>query len=491
MRVIHWLKISLLSLMLALPALFFSSMAQATPPSFADMVEPRLAAVVNISTTQKLQSRGVVPFDLDSLPDDPAIGPFKDLFKQFEEHFGDRLKGKPRKATSLGSGFVISEDGYIVTNNHVVSGAEQITITFHDDTTLPAKIIGRDPKTDLALLKVESKKRLNYVRFGSSDDLRVGEWVVAVGNPFGLGGSVSAGIVSARGRNINVGPFDDFIQTDAAVNRGNSGGPLFNVKGEVVGINSAIFSPTGGNVGISFAVPSALAEPLIKQLREKGHAERAWIGVQIQEVTEDIAASIGLDNAHGALVIDVDEEGPAKHSGIQPGDVIVQFEGKPIHKMRELPRLVAESAIGKKAVVRVWRNGGVRNYTVKLGELPSDEPRLRKSDNAPTNGHGHSDTVLGAVLDPLNRALRERYQIDAQTTGLLIRELDADSPLARVGARARDIILQINQRGVERVADLKKEIQAAREKGRKSVLLRVQRNGSAQFVTVPIDGSSE
>lgn len=465
-----------------------AKMAEATPTSFADMVEPRLAAVVNISTTQKVQARNLVPFDLDHLPDDPALSPFKDLLRQFGEQFGREHKGRSRKATSLGSGFVIDPKGYIVTNNHVIADAEDVTITFHDETTLPAKLIGRDTKTDLALLKVEASKELAYVSFGNSDDLRVGDWVVAVGNPFGLGGSVSSGIVSARGRNINVGPFDDFIQTDAAVNRGNSGGPLFNVKGEVVGINSAIFSPTGGNVGISFAVPSALAEPIIRQLREKGHAERAWLGVQIQEVTEDIAASIGLPATLGALVLDVDPSGPAHDSGIQPGDVITRFDGKQVRRMRNLPRMVADTKIGKTVTVQVWRNGSDRNYSVRLGALPEDDKLARNQEKEDTDAPSSisADTILGAELSALSRELREEYRIDRSVRGLLIRGLKANSPLALVGARTGDVILQINQKSIERVSDLKAEIEKARSKKRKSVLLRIQRGGSAQFVTVPI-----
>jgi serine protease Do len=479
----------LLSLILAIFYLLplASTPAQAAvPASFADIVEPRLAAVVNISTTQKMRAgQGLAPFDLDRIPDDPTLGQFKDLFRKFGEQFKRSFKNKNRRSTSLGSGFVIDAKGYIVTNNHVIADAEEITITFHDDVTLPATIVGRDTKTDLALLKVEAKSDLTFVSFGDSDNLRVGEWVIAVGNPFGLGGSVSAGIVSARGRNINVGPFDDFIQTDAAINRGNSGGPLFNVAGEVVGINSAIFSPTGGSVGIGFAVPSALAEPIIKQLRAKGHAERAWLGVQIQEVTEEIAASIGLGKPYGALILEVDPDGPAHDSGIRPGDIVTRFDGNIVQRMRNLPRMVAESKINKTVKVQIWRDGGHKNYRVKLGELPGDD--VAKETQKTREKAKHDHLILGAELRGLNRQLREEYRVTRDVKGVLITGLDRSGALARVGARNGDVILQINQRAIEQVSALKAEIQKARKKHRKTILLRVQRGQNTQFVTVPIE----
>lgn len=461
----------------------------ATPASFADMVEPRLGAVVNISTTQKMPKnlRPMMPFDFEGLPNDPQFAPFRDMFRQFEKQYGQR--GAAQKATSLGSGFVISPDGYVVTNNHVIAQAESVSVTFHDNTKLPAKIIGRDAKTDLALLKVTAKKSLNFVKFGNSDAMRVGDWVVAVGNPFGLGGSVSAGIVSARGRNINVGPFDDFIQTDAAINRGNSGGPLFNAAGEVVGINSAIFSPTGGSVGIGFAVPSALAEPVITQLKEKGRAERAWLGVRIQKVSEEIAKSLGMKSTDGALIQDIDPKGPAHGSGMMPGDVIVSFDGKPVKEMRSLPRMVAESKIGKKVPVTVWRNNKPINYTVRLGEVPSDgledndgeEPSLSE---APTE-----DLILGAQLTPLNRELRTKYRISSTAAGLLVTAIDPTGTLARVGVRPGDVIRQVNQVAIEKVTDFKREVDKAIAAKRDAVLIRVQRGNAAQFVTVLLEGA--
>lgn len=469
-----------------------STEALATPASFADMVEPRLAAVVNISTTQKVQAGpgGMAPFNPETMPNDPRLEPFRDLFKQFEQQFGKSFpqNGKPRKATSLGSGFVVDADGYIVTNNHVIAGADEISVIFHDETKLPAKIVGRDTKTDLALLKVDSKKKLPFVSFGSSDDLRVGDWVVAVGNPFGLGGSVSAGIVSARGRNINVGPFDDFIQTDAAINRGNSGGPLFNANGEVVGINSAIYSPTGGSVGISFAVPSSLAKPILDQLRKSGSAQRAWLGVRIQEVSDEIAKTLGVPAKQGALVLDIDMKGPAKDSGIKPGDIITKFDGRDIKQMRNLPRMVAETAIGKKVNITVLRKGSEHNYTVALGKLPDDAneaaaPAGKNRGYTPPAGETEN-MVLGALLKPLTRDLRVEYRIADDVTGLLVINVDPNGTLARVGVRAGDVIRQINQTSVEQVTHFKQEVNKAVASKRDAVLLRVQRGPNAQFVTV-------
>src|SRR5690606_38601045 len=275
---------------------------------------------------------------------------------------------------SLGSGFVVdAENGYIVTNNHVVRDADEVRVTFHNDETVEAEVIGRDEKTDLAVLKVATDTKLTQVKFGDSDALRVGDWVVAIGNPFGLGGTVTAGIVSARGRDIGQGPYDDFIQTDASINRGNSGGPLFNLDGDVIGINTAIFSQSGGSVGIGFAISSKLASSVATQLREFGRTRRGWLGVRIQQVTDEIAESLGLDTARGALVADVTPDGPAKASGIQAGDVILKFAGQDVSEMRELPRIVAETEVGKTVSVAVWRDGKVQEFTAKLGELEAAE----------------------------------------------------------------------------------------------------------------------
>lgn len=462
--------------------------ASDVPASFSSIVEPRMNAVVNISTTQKVKLNPVqgMPFNFDTLPDDPQFAPFKQFFEQFQGQMG---QGQPRERdlTSLGSGFVISSDGYIVTNNHVVAQADEIMVTFHDDTKRKAKVIGTDAKTDLALIKVEAKDKLTYVSFGNSDALKVGDWVIAVGNPFGLGGSVSAGIVSARGRNINAGPFDDFIQTDAAINRGNSGGPLFNVEGAVVGINSAIFSPTGGSVGIGFAVPSSMAQPIIEQLKNNGKIHRGWLGVKIQEVTDEIAESIGLKTARGALVLDVAQDGPAKDSGIQAGDVITRFNGTDITAMRSLPRLVAQAEVGAKSEVTVWRKGREFSYTVKLGELPDDvkaEEAVSKNEKLPAM---REQRVYGMALAPLNREIRETYRLPKTvTSGLFILDLADNGIAAERGLQPGDIITEANQEPLDTIAKLESIFNQAKSNKRGYVLLRVVRRGDARFVTMPV-----
>jgi serine protease Do len=471
-----------------MPLLFLAAPAYAMPESFAPMVEETQEAVVNISTTQKVKAQaGLMPFDFKELQNDPRFAPFKDFFHQFGQPPAEQGEAGPEsEVTSLGSGFVIDKEGYIVTNSHVIADAEEVTVTFADNTKLPAKIIGRDSKTDLALLKVKSKTPLKFVNFGDSDALKVGDWVVAVGNPFGLGGTVTAGIVSARGRNINIGPFDDFIQTDAAINRGNSGGPLFNTKGEVVGISTAIFSPTGGSVGIGFAAPSALAKPIIQQLREHGKASRAWIGVKIQVVSDEIANSLGLGAPRGALVVKVDEEGPAAGSGIEAGDVVVRFDGHDIKEMHNLPRLVAGSPIGKRAEVVVWRNGKEIPYQVTLGKLP-DDPNMKLAPTEPPSKKemGRKETLLGMVLSPLNRELRKQYRIAKDVSGLLVRDLVPGSVAMRRGIQPGDVILDIGQKPTESIASLKQALADAQKEGRDFALLRIQRGENSQFITLP------
>jgi serine protease Do len=324
------------------------------PDGFAEIVQPLLPAVVNISSTQKMEAQPD-PQDMPEMPQFPEGSPFQDFFEQFMEN----RQGMPMvPQASLGSGFVIdAQNGYIVTNNHVIRDAEEIRVTFQDDITIPAELIGTDEKTDLAVLKVKTDHKLTAVSFGNSDVLRVGDWVVAIGNPFGLGGTVTAGIVSARARDINSGPYDDFIQTDASINRGNSGGPMFDLKGQVIGINTAIFSPSGGSVGIGFAIPSALAKPVIDQIIKFGRTRRGWLGVRIQEVTDDIAESLGLPNNQGALVASVTEKGPAQAAGLEAGDVILELNGQKVSAMRSLPRLVAEAPIDTEADLVFWRDG--------------------------------------------------------------------------------------------------------------------------------------
>ena len=465
-------------------ALLAMPVQSALPDSFSSVVEPVMPAVVNISTTQKIQTPGLAPFAFEGLPDDPQFRQFNDLFREFNRQFGNQM-GRPREVTSLGSGFVIDTQGYVVTNNHVIAQADEVSVVFADDTRAPAKIVGRDPKTDLALLKITTEKKLTAVQFGDSDALKVGDWVIAVGNPFGLGGSVSAGIVSARGRNIHAGPFDDFIQTDAAINRGNSGGPLFNTKGEVVGINAAIFSPTGGNIGIGFAVPSNMAKPVIEQLRKQGKVQRAWLGVKIQDITEEIADSLGLSEIKGALVLEVD--GPATKSGILPGDVIVKFNGELVRQNNTLPRIVANAPIGKKVDVVVWRNGKEHTYSVKLGELPS-EKQQRAALGVPGGANApdaRGEVALGMALAPITSELKRQADLPRDARGLLVTNVDPSGEAARRGIQPGDMILDVNQQPVDSVKALKSALADAASAKRNFALLHVQRRNLQLFIAVP------
>lgn len=470
-------------------SVLFAAGAHALPPeSFAPVVEPLMPAVVNISTTQKVVTpNGGIQFNFPGMPNDPQL---QELFRQFNQQFGAPGGQAEREVSSLGSGFVIDPDGYIVTNNHVVGNADEIKVIFQDNTSLPAEIVGRDPKIDIALLKVKPSKKLVSVTFGDSDALKVGDWLIAIGNPFGLGGSVSVGIVSARGRNINAGPFDDFIQTDAAINRGNSGGPLFNAKGEVVGINSAIFSPTGANVGIGFAIPTALAEPVIKQLRQYGRTHRAWLGVKIQEVSAPIADSLGLGTQRGALVLDITPQSPAASAGIAVGDVITKFDGQEIKEMHHLPRRVAEAKIGKKVAVEVFRKGKLQTIDVTLTEQPGDgteEGELsspstkKKSDKSKSRSN-----ILGMTLSEINDQVRMEFSLPKTARGLLVVQVDMDGEAAKQGVQPGDIILDVNQTPVRSVDEVNTLLSTAKKAGHNFALIRIRRGELAQFITVPV-----
>lgn len=480
-----------LSRAVALTALL-PSLALAQPESFAPVVEPLMPAVVNISTTQKVVEPGMggVPFAFPGMNEgDPQMEQFRELFRQFGQQFGG--SEVEREVSSLGSGFVIDPSGYVVTNNHVVANADEVTVIFNDNTHLVAEIVGRDAKTDLALLKVKTDKKLAYVQFGDSDALKVGDWVIAVGNPFGLGGSVSAGIVSARGRNINAGPFDDFIQTDAAINRGNSGGPLFNAQGEVVGINSAIFSPTGTNIGIGFAVPTSLAKPVLEQIRQYGRAQRAWLGVKIQEVTEEIADAIGLKTAQGALLLEVTPDSPAGKAKLQAGDVILKYDGRAIKEMRNLPRLVAGTKAGRTVKVELFRKGKALTLPVTLTQQPGDEEEEALAAPAKPGQKAKAPPaanrkVLGMVMVPVDPALRAQFQIPKDVKGLLVTEMARNSEVAKQGVRPGDVIVDVNQVAVAKPQDVDAQVAAAKRAGRDFVLIRVARGTSLQFVTVPV-----
>jgi len=462
--------------------------ARPVPESFADLAEKLLPSVVNVSTSQS--SKPATPGETrrrgPEMPQFPPGSPFEEFFKEFFER--NRPDAPPRRATSLGSGFVIDASGLVVTNNHVVADADEITVILQDDTSLKAELVGHDPKTDLALLRVKPNKPLPALTWGESDASRVGDWVLAIGNPFGLGGSVTAGILSARQRDINSGPYDDFIQTDASINRGNSGGPLFNMKGEVIGVNTAIFSPSGGSIGIGFAIPSSLARPVIEQLKEFGRTRRGWLGVRIQGVTDEIAESLGLGKARGALVASVTEKGPAAAAGIQAGDVILRFDGREISEMRRLPRVVAETAIDKKSKVVVWRKGKEVSLDVTVGELEEKEEADVAVSGTPSPG-GKPTTVetLGLSLSGLSADLRQKFSIGDEIAGVVVTAVAADSAAAEKGIRAGDVILEVGQEEVKAPADIAAKVDAARKANRKSLLLLIDRQGDLRFVALRID----
>jgi serine protease Do len=462
-----------------------SASSKPLPDSFAPLVEKLMPAVVNISTTQTIEG---IPapfeeFQFNLPPGSPFEG-LPEMFEQFKKNEGSALE---QKVASLGSGFIIDKAGFIVTNNHVVDKAEEITVILSDDTRLEARIVGRDPKTDVALLKVESDKPLPYVNWGNSDQSRVGDWVVAIGNPFGLGGSVSSGIISARARDINAGPFDDFLQTDAAINRGNSGGPLFNIEGDVIGVNTAIFSPSGGNVGIGFATPSELVKPVVEQLREHGRTFRGWLGVKIQIVTDDIAESLGLNKAHGALVVEVSLNSPAAKAGVKVGDVIIGFNGQLVPTMRKLPRMVAENKSGNTVEMVVWRDGKRNSLSVTLGELPSDDVKVAtKEQKTDENQEDLSKTkeMLGMWLRPLSNQDKELLKLDRHQEGLLVVKTTKDGEAAKKGIMRGDIIISANQVDVTSFNELENSINKAKKSSRNAILLLIQRGGSTQFIAL-------
>jgi serine protease Do len=486
-----------------------SAQASSTPDSFADLAEDLLPTVVNISSTQKIEERPS-PYQRQPYPGQPPFQfpeghPFNDFFEDFFGQQGPMMQmpRQPRRMlppTSLGSGFILDkEEGLIITNNHVIDGADEIKITLHNDKVLPAEIIGTDSKTDIAVLKADLKgEDVNEARFGDSDVMRVGDWVIAIGNPFGLGGTVTAGIISARQRDIQSGPYDDYIQTDASINRGNSGGPMFNIKGEVIGINTAIFSPTGGSVGIGFAIPSAMAEPVIKQLNEYGRTRRGWLGVKIQEVTDEIAESLGLAKAAGALVAEVTSTGPAEKSGIKAGDIILAFDNKPIREMRNLPRIVAETDIDKDVPIIVWRDGKRVNLTANVGELEKAEEEgllamhdggAMMSDSEPT-AQGTAFETLGLTLMPLNDTKRQTYGIEQSVAGLVVTDADLNRDAAQKGVSEGDVITAINQKTAS-LDVLRQEIEKAQQLNRESILFLLNRNGNIQFVAVKIQDETE
>ncbi len=466
-----------IALPLLLAALLWagSARARAAPDSFADLVDTLLPVVVNISTTQVVESPG-------------GSQEFEEFFREFFERRGE--PPQRRRESSLGSGFIIDSSGYIVTNHHVIEGADEITVLLHDGSSLEAEVIGSDEKTDLAILKVSNGGPLPAAQWGDSDETRIGDWVIAIGNPFGLGGTVTAGIVSARQRDINAGPYDDFIQTDAAINRGNSGGPMFNLDGEVIGINSVIISPYGGSAGIGFAIASNLARNVIEQLRDHGRVRRGWLGVRIQTVTDELAEGLRLDGTSGALVASVTEGGPAEAAGIEQGHVILRFDGQEVGEMRKLPRMVAETGIGKAVEVVVWRKGEEVMLQVELGEL--DEEQMAAAtlgEEAPAERSTGLVEPLGLNLAQLTPELRTQFELGEETDGVVITDVQADGTAAEKGLRPGDVIVEVDQEVVKTPADVADRVERAKDEGFRVVTLLVLRQGDFQWVAVRLDHS--
>ena len=471
------------------------------PDNIADVAEAVIDAVVNISTSQTVTRNapsarrepgpGTGPGP-EARPNVPPGSPFEEFFEEFFKNRRGQGENKggpsgPRRVNSLGSGFVIDPEGIVVTNNHVIADADEISVVFNDGSKLKAELIGKDPKTDLAVLRVKPDKPLKAVKFGNSEKLRLGEWVIAIGNPFSLGGSVTAGIVSARNRDINSGPYDNYIQTDAAINRGNSGGPLFNLNGEVVGVNTAIISPSGGSIGIGFAVPATTAVAVIDQLREFKEVRRGWLGVRIQQVTDDIAESLGIKPVRGALVAGVDDKGPAKPAGIEPGDVIVKFDGKDIKEMRDLPKIVGDTPIGKDVPVLVIRKGKEETKTVRLGRLEDTPVQASVKTDAPAEDKSVVQKALGLNLAGMSDDLRKKYKIKDAVKGVVITGVDANSAASEKRLNAGDVIVKVTDEEVSNPADVQKRIDQLKKDGKKTALLLVANTeGDVRFVALTL-----
>jgi serine protease Do len=490
----------MLAALMALGTLVLVSAPAATqtrggPASIAPIAEKLIDAVVNISTNQNLKGPEGAP-----LPKVPKGAPFEEFFEDFFNRKGGKGPSD-RKVTAQGSGFVVDgKEGLIVTNNHVIDGADEIIVNFSDGSKLKVdRVLGKDTKTDLALLKVTPKRPLAQVSFGSSARLKVGDWVMAIGNPFGLGGSVSVGIISAKQRDINTGPYDDYLQTDAAINKGNSGGPLFNMDGEVIGVNTAIISPTGYSIGIGFAVPSDAAVVVIDQLRQYGETRRGWLGVNIQSVTEDLAEVYGVKENTGALVSSVAPDSPAAKAGIQEGDVIVKFDGKEVGSMRGLPRIVAQTQIGKEVEVEIVRKGQRKTVRVAVGRLaedtkPAQRPGVRVPPKSKSKGRDKDgglrpsgQSLIGLVLAPLTDELRSKHNLGANVKGVIVLEVDPASPAAERNVKVGDVVVEVSQEAVTSIEDVAKGIEKVRTAGRNAVLLRLESaKGDLRFVAVPV-----
>ncbi len=488
-----------LSATLAIAAIVPTAEAQRAPETFAPLARQLLPAVVNISTTQAVQARPGRP-DAPEMPQAPPGSPFEEFFRDFFNRNRPPGQGEgpqtpqqrpPRRGQSLGSGFIIDAAGIVVTNNHVIDGADEINVILSDNTSIRAELLGTDPRTDIAVLRIRTDKPLTAVTFGNSDEAQVGDWVLAIGNPFGLGGSVTAGIVSARGRDIRQGLYDDFIQTDAAINRGNSGGPLFNMAGQVVGINTAIYSPSGGSIGIGFSIPSNLAQRIVAQLRDGGRVRRGWLGVNIQQVTDEIAEALRLPNgARGALVARAQEGGPAAAGGIRSGDVILRFNGADVREMRNLPRIVADTTVGVQVPVVIWRDGKEETITITLGELPADQAQAA-GGGTPTPPQPERPvelTGLGLLVAPITDDLRQRFNLRPEQRGVVIVEVAPNSPAAERELRPGDVIVEVQQERVATPAEVQERLARLRQQNRGVALFGVEGAGGQRFVPLRLRG---
>ena len=450
--------------------------ARPAPDSFADLVEKLTPAVVNIATSFKSDTK-------------PQVSPFGELPpgskpEEFYEFFNRRGGAPTQPITSLGSGFIIDPSGLVVTNNHVIADADEVTVVLNDNSRLKAKIIGRDPKTDLALLKVENGESLPFVEFGDSDGARVGDWVIAIGNPFGLGNTVTAGILSARGRDINAGPYDDFLQTDAPINRGNSGGPMFDMNGKVIGVNTLIYSPSGGSVGIGFATPSAIAGPVIAQLREFGQTRRGWLGVRIQSVSPEIAESHNLAATTGALVAAVIEDSPAAAGGLLRGDIILRFNGQEVPNRRALPRIVADTTVGSSVPVIVWREGEQVPLEVTIGRL--EEYELARAGAARVGAPLEMEfSSLGLTLAHITAELREKYSLADDSTGVVVTEVNEGID-GKADLLPGDLIVGFGSNRITDLSEFRLLLDIQRQTDTKSIVLFRQRGEKSEFVTVEI-----
>jgi serine protease Do len=488
-------------------------------PSFAPLVKKVMPAVVNISVQEKAgaddsddadeqnqsdnQDQGGQQQEQDeeqSSPQGPQQGfpqsPFDELLRKFfqQQHPGNGhgMQIPHTQRMALGSGFIIDPSGYVVTNNHVVANADKVTVIFQDDSRHPAKVIGRDTKTDLALLKIKVDHPLPYVNWGDSNASQVGDWVLAVGNPFGLGGTVSTGVISARSRDIHSGPYDDFLQIDASINRGNSGGPTFDLNGQVIGINTAIYSPNGGSVGIGFAIPASLAKPVIEQLKEHGKVERGWLGVQIQQVTPEIAQSLGLPNPDGALVADVTADGPAAKAGFKQGDVIEAFDGHDIKHVRDLPIVVAQTPVGEKASVKVWRKDSEITLAPVLAEMPSNIEKVSMESGGGDEDATENASGFGLKLAPLTHDTRQQFHVGKDVKGVVVTSVSEKSPLAEIGVQTGDVIVQIDQQPVSTPKEAAAKLKDAKndKSAKKSMLLLVNRHGVNQYLAYALHGNN-